>query len=933
MDANGAMPAGHVDSLNNLIDAFLRSSAPPPLDPTSPMAGITIDPASDPLVDPLWAHFDPPGDDAAATRVADATNSDVWVFTAAEVAVQTRRRTMKTSAGPDAILPLFLPYGGEALHSALASIFNYSWRHSATPQAWREANVAALYKGKGKRSEPLSYRPISVTSGIVRTFEHLIHNRLATSISGQLSRSQFGFRAHHSTSDAILQLLTSLQYLCNQTGSYPDESKQPDGQNTGGDSENTSAKKIRRLNRKLRCAALFLDIQKAFDKVDHRILLARLHNIGVRGASWRWIRSFLTDRRARCVDQQHESEWRAVEYGVPQGCVLSPLLFLVFINGLVKSIEASPSCTLISTLLYADDGVLGPNLKACRDALRDKDKHNGRVDTLEAEYGRQLKEAARLLDVWCTDSRMRFGQEKTQIVIFNRGNKRTITHTHFADVRLCGYTVAIASEYDYLGLTLSNDLRWKKHIARMKTKARLASTPVTRAATTAQPPQPAVVRELVRSCIVPAFDYGIEYWGIGLTKAERTSLQAAVARPLRTALGLPRTTHQHSVLWGYGIPGLHTHTQHKQLQHLRRLAGLLARHPDHPTVALYRLLNEELVNEHHNMLKRKAHGTIPTAVYLLTAFLPHTLGGQPNDSHPLSLEPQPHQPSPACYKERMEAAWRWSAPDRAGFGGVSERHRQQQELFMDRLTSMCAPAIHEQLRGIRRVAARHEWESTHMPPTERERKRLKKKSLANYSSRTTAPITRCTPAQDDTPHPSRPPLHFLRQCYAASARHDELVRRARLLYDRSYTAATCFRFPSQAAVATASAQCTGQGCAEDETVGHLLFRCPRYLTARRQLQGTIEAQQLEFALGTILNPPTRKGTAAFLSLYEASNTFLSSIAATREQLGLPSLDTRPVAPLPPHAAARPPGSNRARRRVIRQAAVAARAAPAPLDTG
>jgi hypothetical protein len=924
VDEQGVMPVTHVHSLNNLRDAFIRSSIPPPLDPTSPMAGPMPGPTSDPQTDPdAWARYDPPdpreAEQAAlaarAAQAANEANSDTWVFTAAEVAVQTRRRTKKTAAGPDAILPLFLAYGGTALYAALASIFNYSWRHSVTPQAWREANVTALYKGKGSRSDPLSYRPISVTSGIVRTFEHVIHNRLAVSVGPQLARSQFGFRANHSTSDAILQLLTSLQYLCNQTGSCADNSAEPDSNGERG------AKQARR-NRKLRCGALFLDIQKAFDRVDHHILLARLHNIGVRGASWRWIRSFLTDRRVRCVDNQHESGWRPVEYGVPQGCVLSPLLFLVFINGLVTRIEASPDCSLISAILYADDGVLGPKLKACRDKL--KFDYNGRVDVLEAEYGRQLKAAAELLDAWCTASRMRFGQEKTQVVIFNRGDKRTRTHTNFTEVQLCGYTVAIADDYEYLGLTLSHDLQWKKHTTRMRAKARAAATRVTNAAVNARPPQPAIVRELVRSCIIPAYDYAIEYWGGGLTKAERTSLQAAAARPLRAALGLPSTTHQHSTLWGYGVPGLRTHIQHKQLQHLRRLARLQTSHPDHPTVALYRLLNEELLEEHHRQLNSKAAGAVPTALYLLTALLPHTL-----DQPPAGL---PHHPSPSEYWERVDAAWRWSAPDNDGLGGVSSRHREQQRaVWTAGLAALRDPAIHERLHATRRAAARREWESTHMPQDQAGRNAL---SATQLASCTAAPIRHCAPVEDDTPHPTRPPLHFLHRHHMADARHDELVRRARLLYDRSYTAAARLRFPSPTEVAITTARCTHGTCTENETVGHILVRCPRHEQERQQLRDVVQRCRLPLNFRTILNPPANQGKAAYRALYAATNAFLNSTAATRAQLGLPSLDTRPAPPPPPHLAAQPAGpSTGARRRALRQAALAAPAAPAPLDTG
>ena len=314
---------------------------------------------------------------------------------------------------------------------------------------------------------------------------------------------------------------------------------------------------------------------------------------------------------------------------------------------------------------------------------------------------------------------------------------------------------------------------------------------------------------------------------------------------------------------------------------------------------------------------------MPTAVYLLTALLPHTLA-QPPDG-------LPHHPSPSSYKARIEAAWRWSAPDDNGAGGVSDRHREQQrQVWEAELATLRDPVIHERLHDVRREAARREWRGTHMPHGQAERTAL---SATERASRSTAPITRCTPAQDDTPHPTRPPLHFLHHRHIADARHDELVRRARLLYDRSYTAATRFRFPSQAMAATTSARCTNGTCTEDETVEHLLLHCPRHRQERRQLRSTLRLCHLPLGLRTILNPPANKGEAAYRTLFTATSTFLSSVAATRAQLGLPPLDTRPVLPLPPHAAAQPASPVRARRRALRRAALAACAAPAPLDTG
>ena len=892
-DNDGSMPASHHQSLDNLCAAFVRSSVPPPAHADYPAH---IEPFSDPATHPdVWAKVDELVlglDDVTrrhreerADAVAAAADSDTWEFTAVEVAVQVKRRTRKTSAGPDAVLPLLLPYGGGTLYKALATVYNYSWRHSVTPQAWREANVTALYKGnKSPHNDPLSYRPISVTSSIVRTFEHLIHDKLAKHIGAELADTQFGFRAHHSTSDAILQMLSSLQTLCNTA----------------------RARGTNRAHlRKLRCGTLFLDIQKAFDRVDHNILLSRLHNIGVRGRAWRWIRSFLTDRRTRCVDKQNESAWHGVKHGVPQGCVLSPLLFLVFIDGLVKLIATNDGCKLISTLLYADDGALGPDLWACRAAIK---AEKMTAEAFEAEYSTQLRTATTILDRWCNASRMRFGSKKTQIVVFNRG--QNTDHSPYTNMRLCGYDITIANSYDYLGLTLTNDFSWTKHIKRMIQKARNAAACITTIARRADAPHPATIRELVSSYILPCFDYGIEYWGTALTEPQRRTLQAKMAQPLRSALSLPTTTHQLSVLYGNGIPDLDTHVQHKQLLHLRRVASLAESHPNHPSPALYTALttNEDMINDHHKQLTAKAAGSAPTALYLATALLHHVLRPAPQPQPP-QLEHGPalltvmeHHPSSSKYGERAAAAHAFSATGRMGAHKAPVHYRVHLNQFFADLRAMNDPSFYKTLRQIRRDAAHSVWLESHRPATAAECAALGPTRLSHC---TTAPITACLTADDNVPHTSAPPLHCMgRRHTDVTTTHQErstLIRRARLLFGRSYTAAVRHRFPSQANIPTTDALCPFAACAlqhADETIQHLLLDCPLYHDARQQLYATLTAHDLPHTLRSILNPSDNKGRSTFAAVYAATERYLDSIDAVRLDLNLPSLDHRPPAPLP-----------------------------------
>ena len=108
------------------------------------------------------------------------------------------------------------------------------------------------------------------------------------------------------------------------------------------------------------CPIIFLDIQKAFDRVWSPLLLQRLEEAGIHGKAWRWINSFLSHRKIRVIDKSLTSNWQDIHYGVPQGCVLSPMLFLVFINSISKTITRN--CPLVSPLLYADDKALAPNI-------------------------------------------------------------------------------------------------------------------------------------------------------------------------------------------------------------------------------------------------------------------------------------------------------------------------------------------------------------------------------------------------------------------------------------------------------------------------------------------------------------------------------------------------------------------------------------------
>ena len=339
-------------------------------------------------------------------RVFQGPTLDDVIFTKEQVYEILVNLKESSAPGPDNLHPKVLIECAATLAQPLFEIFRESLDEGTLPDVWKLAYVTPIYK-KGKKSNPLNYRPISLTSVPCKIMERLLRDKIVDHLetNNLLSKHQHGFRSRRS---CLTQLLEYFSDIHNSLDSLSPVD------------------------------AIYLDCQKAFDTVPHKRLLAKVKAMGITGKIYRWIEAFLTGRSQQVSIDGVLSDPLQVWSGVPQGSVLGPILFLIFINDLLDEVSSLGK-------LFADDSKIYRPINSQADA-------------------RILQEDLLKLQEWSRKWLLQFNEDKCKVMHFGCKNPKY-------EYTLNSKTLEETTLEKDLGVYVTPDMKSASHVSKVAAKA------------------------------------------------------------------------------------------------------------------------------------------------------------------------------------------------------------------------------------------------------------------------------------------------------------------------------------------------------------------------------------------------------------------------------------------------------------------------------
>ena len=357
--------------------------------------------------------------------------------------------------GPDELHPRVLKELASELGPVFAHLFQQSIDTGEIPKEWSLANICPLFK-KGDRSLACNYRPVSLTCVPCKLLEHIVCSNIMAHLDEHklLSDRQHAFRKRHSCETQLITVINDWAKILDIGGQVD---------------------------------TFILDFEKAFDTPPHELLKCKLYGYGIGGKTLKWIDSFLCFRQQRVEVNGIKSDWAPVLSGVPQGTVLGPVLFSLYINDITTDIDSE-------IRLFADDCVCYREIKGTEDTVK-------------------LQEDIDRLGCWARKWGMRFQPVKCNIMQITRKRIKRINASYCLE----GTILDNVENIKYLGVTITNDLKWNTHVSNICTKANRT-----------QDVKESAYKGLVR----PVLEYGSSVWDPSsiLLQEELEKVQKRAAR-------------------------------------------------------------------------------------------------------------------------------------------------------------------------------------------------------------------------------------------------------------------------------------------------------------------------------------------------------------------------------------------------------------------
>ena len=366
------------------------------------------------------------------------------------------------SCGPNSIPTKMLKDMVVSLSQPIKNICNKSFQSGIFPDKLKISKVIPIHK-KDSKTVMSNYRPISLLSNISKIMEKLMFSRLYKYLEAHdlIYELQFGFRAKHSTNHALMAITQQI--------------------------------KLAIQNNEI-AIGIFVDLQKAFDTVNHEILIAKLSAYGVKGIPNMWFASYLSNRKQYVSINDMDFSIQKVNHGVPQGSILGPLLFTLYINDLHNCIR---SC---STFHFADDTNLLYIPRKC----------NNRCI-------RRINNDLKSLTHWLLANKISLNIAKTEVVFFRK--KSTILPECVKKMKLNGKKLIPSSEIKYLGILLDEHMTFSPHIQKVNAQLNRANTLLAKARYY-MPMN--LLMQLYYGQFFSRISYGCQIWGQALNDKSHT---------------------------------------------------------------------------------------------------------------------------------------------------------------------------------------------------------------------------------------------------------------------------------------------------------------------------------------------------------------------------------------------------------------------------